>query len=67
MGRLKTFVSQLNTIVQMLKTNENFKEKFLSLLNLAKTPFVSQLISSLSIDIAAIDGVFNSILNDTVS
>lgn len=63
MGRLREFFRSLETILKMLKSNKEFRAKFDSLLNLAKSPFVQALLGD-SVDIKTIEMVLESVIND---
>ena len=61
--RLREFVRALETSVKMLNTNKEFRGKFDSLLNLAKTPIVQAILGG-AIDVETIETVLTSIIND---
>jgi hypothetical protein len=63
-SRLKEFARSLETSVKMLNSNTEFRGKFDSLLNLAKTPIVQAILGG-AIDIQTIETVLTSIVNDT--
>lgn len=62
-NRLREFVRALETSVKMLNTNKEFRGKFDSLLNLAKTPIVQAILGG-AIDVETIETVLTSIIND---
>lgn len=62
--RLRTFINGIGNIITGLRTNEAFKEKFKSLIELAKTPLVQSIVS---FDMTIIDSVHNALVNSTVS
>lgn len=64
MSRLREFFRSLEKSVKMLNTNEDFREKFDNLLNLAKSPFVKAILGG-AVDIQTIEMVLGSIVNDT--
>lgn len=64
MRRTREFFKAIDLSIKMLKTDDEFKKSFDSLLSLAKSPIVASLIGD-SFDIDMIEGVLNTILNDT--
>lgn len=63
MGRLRGFFRSIETILKMLKSNKEFRTKFDNLLKLAKSSFVQALLGD-SVDIATIEMVLESVIND---
>lgn len=64
MNRLKEFAKSIDKSLKMLKTDEEFKEKFNGLLDLIKLPFVQAAVGG-AVDIDLIEGLLKSILTDT--
>ena len=65
MRRTREFFKAIDLSIRMLKTDDEFKKSFDGLLSLAKSPIVASLIGD-AFDINMIEGVLNTILNDTV-
>lgn len=63
MHRLREFFGSLEMSVKMLKTDKEFRGNFDNLLNLAKSPFVQAILGG-TVDIATIESVLKSIMND---
>lgn len=63
-SRLREFFRSLETTIKMLNTNKEFRSKFDSLLNLAKSPIVQAILGG-AVDIQTIETVLNSIVNDS--
>lgn len=66
-GQFKIFINSINTIITKLRTDDVFKERLTSLLDLAKTPFIQSIISSAHIDFKMIESVLNGLMYDDVS
>lgn len=64
-GRLREFFKAIDLSIRMLKTDDEFKKSFDGLLSLARSPIVASLIGD-AFDIDMIEGVLNTILNDTM-
>lgn len=64
MARLRAFFGVIETSLKMLGNDKVFRENFDNLLSLARSPLVAALIGN-AIDVDAIEGVLNSIINDT--
>jgi len=63
MYRLRSFFRSIETSINMLNTNSQFRAKFDGLINLAKTPFVKAILGD-AIDIDSIESVLTSVIND---
>jgi hypothetical protein len=61
--RLHGFFRAIEKTVQSLHDNKDFREKFDSLLNLAKTPIVQAILGG-AVDIETIENVLTNIIND---
>lgn len=64
MRRAREFIKAIDLSIRMLKTDDEFKKSFDNLLSLAKSPIVASLIGE-AFDIDMIEGILNTILNDT--
>lgn len=56
----------LNKIVILLRTDDEFRSSFNTLLELARSPFVQNIIGD-TVDIDQIELIVNSLINDDVS
>lgn len=63
MNKLKKFVKSIDDTFSMLKNNDEFKQKFKDLIDLAKSPFVQAILGD-SVNIDLIESVLNQILTD---
>ncbi|GAB0094455.1 ATP-binding cassette sub-family A member 12 [Sergentomyia squamirostris] len=63
-NKLKTFAKAIENILTKVRTDDEVRDKFLKLLQLAKSPFVQTIMSSANLDPAAIEGMFNGVLYD---
>ncbi|XP_053680163.1 glucosylceramide transporter ABCA12 [Anopheles nili] len=63
MGRLRDFFRALDTTLYLLRTEEEVRESFQSLIDLAKSPLV-QMIAGGNVNIELIEGMLNGILHD---
>lgn len=62
--RLKTFLISLDTIVTKLRTEEDFRDQLVKLIDLVKTPIIQSIIGVMAIDTKAIDSIFDALLHD---
>lgn len=63
MARLKTFLKSIDTTFDLLKHDEEFKDKFNQLIRLAKSPLIKQLAGD-SFNPEGVEQTLNGILND---
>uniref|UniRef100_A0A2M4A096 Putative abc transporter n=1 Tax=Anopheles triannulatus TaxID=58253 RepID=A0A2M4A096_9DIPT len=63
MGRLRTFFRALDTTLKLLRTEEEVRESFQSLIELAKSPLV-QMLTGGNVNMELIEGILNGIMND---
>ncbi|XP_058056343.1 glucosylceramide transporter ABCA12 [Anopheles bellator] len=63
MGRLRTFFRSLDTTLQLLRTEQEVRESFEGLIELAKSPVV-QMLTGGNVNIELIEGILDGILHD---
>lgn len=63
MARLKTFLKSIDSTFELLKHDEEFKDKFHQLIRLAKSPLIKQLAGD-SFNPEGVEQTLNGILND---
>lgn len=63
-SRLKTFLTSLATVVTKLRSDDAYRSKLGSLVDIIKTPLVASLIGQANIDPTMLDGILDSLLND---
>lgn len=62
--RLKTFLTSLSTVVTKLRSDDEYRAKLGSLVELIKSPVIQSLIGSVNVDSSMIDGILDSLLHD---
>ncbi|XP_041781594.1 ATP-binding cassette sub-family A member 12 [Anopheles merus] len=63
MGRLREFFRALDTTLQLLRTDDEVRESFQSLINLAKSPLIKMFVGG-NVNIELIEDMLNGILYD---
>lgn len=64
MDRLKNLIKGLDSTIQQLRVEGEFKEKFLNLVQLAHSPFVQGLLGSFNVDGKILDTILDALLYD---
>lgn len=65
-GKLKKFVDGLYRVIDKLRNDDDFQERFKTLIELAKSPFAQSFLGG-SVDVGTIELIFHSLVNDNVS
>lgn len=64
MNRLKDLVKGLDSIIKQLRIEGEFKNKFMNIVQLAKSPFVQLMLANFNVDPQILDTVFDGLLHD---
>lgn len=64
--KLKEFVDAVNKVITLMRTDEDFQSKFKTLLQLARSPFIQNILGG-SVDIDQVEVLVKSMLTDDVS
>lgn len=64
MDRLKALIGGLGTTIRQLREEGPFRDKFMQLVQLTKTPFVQTVIRSFKVDTKILDTIFDGLLYD---
>lgn len=64
MNRLKNLIKGVDATIKQLRVEGDFQDKFMKIVQLAKSPFVQGLMASFNVDPKILDTVFDGLLHD---